>query len=384
MTALSFEPVIDVVTDTEGLLALEPEWRALAEAAGTDHPFLSHEWVRTWWECFGTGQLRILVARRHGTCVGIAPFMLTQARMYGLPVRRLELAANVHTPRTDILVAEPSGPVYRAFWRHLHATRSEWDVVMLPQLDAGSATLASASGQRLLRVGVWTGPASPVVDTSGSEDDYIARLPPKHRANLRNRQRRLARLGDVRIETVRGGPDVAAALDDGLRLEAAAWKGENGTAIRSSSEVERFYRRIAEAAAARGWLELWFLAVSGRRIALAYCLQYGGVRFLLKQGYDPEHSALSPGTQLCHLLIRDCFARGIGALDFLGRDEQWKLALASTTRSHAWLIGFAPSARARLVHLIKFGLVPTLRASPLAAWLRPPPDVVDARHPRGP
>jgi CelD/BcsL family acetyltransferase involved in cellulose biosynthesis len=378
-------PEVQVVTDPAGLYALEPEWGQLVEASGIAHPFVSHEWVRTWWECFGAGrQLQLVVARRHGVCVGIAPFLLTETRMYGLRVRRLELAANVHTPRTDILCAAPSAPVYRALWRHLYDARASWDVLMMPQLDEDSPTLSSAAQQHEVRVGTWAGPASPVLDTSGSYPDYLAGLAPKHRANLRNRERRLARLGAVRIETVRGGPALAEAVEDGLRLEAAAWKGQNGTAIVSSPDVRRFYRRLAEVAAARGWLELWFLGVDGRRMAFCYCLCYRGVRFLLKQGYDPQHAALSPGTQLCHVLIRDCFERGIRALDFLGRDEPWKLALATRSRGHSWLIGFAPSVRARLVHAIKFGLLPTLRASPLAGWLRPPSDASDGAPPRGP
>ena len=53
---------VETISDYQAFLDLEPVWNEVAEAAGLDHPFLEHAWVRTWWECFGAGSaLRILV-----------------------------------------------------------------------------------------------------------------------------------------------------------------------------------------------------------------------------------------------------------------------------------------------------------------------------------
>ena len=41
---------VRVVLDFDSFLLLEPVWNALVEEAGVGHPFLRHEWVRTWWE----------------------------------------------------------------------------------------------------------------------------------------------------------------------------------------------------------------------------------------------------------------------------------------------------------------------------------------------
>ncbi|WP_410970048.1 hypothetical protein, partial [Salmonella sp. SAL4458] len=85
------EWTIEVVTDYADFLALEPAWNTLVQRAGIDHPFLTHEWIRTWWDCFGgERQLHIVLVKARDELVAIAPLMLGAERMYGLHVRQLE------------------------------------------------------------------------------------------------------------------------------------------------------------------------------------------------------------------------------------------------------------------------------------------------------
>ena len=91
---------VETISDYQPFLDLEPVWNEVAEAAGLDHPFLEHAWVRTWWECFGRGStLHILVLKAGDETVGIAPLILTPVRMWGIKVRRLGFFYNAHVPR---------------------------------------------------------------------------------------------------------------------------------------------------------------------------------------------------------------------------------------------------------------------------------------------
>src|SRR6185436_16075936 len=81
---------VETVSNYQEFLDLEEDWDALVSAAGIDHPFLHHVWVRTWWECFGAGStLHILVVKAGGQTVAIAPLILTTIQMFGVSVRRL-------------------------------------------------------------------------------------------------------------------------------------------------------------------------------------------------------------------------------------------------------------------------------------------------------
>jgi CelD/BcsL family acetyltransferase involved in cellulose biosynthesis len=354
----------EVVSDYETFVRLQPEWNDVARRAQASSPFLLHEWFRTWWDSFGTGHtLQVVIARDGDGIVGIAPLMVEQVHMYGLPIRRLDLLHNDHTPRADWIVDRSAPSAYAALWNALQETRGRWDLLQLSRLPHDSPTLPAIAG--LARrdgclTGTWRGDVSPYLTLSGSCDSYLASLPAKFRSNLRNRLSRLTRIGEPRLEIVDRVGD-GQACEDAMRLEASGWKAHAHTSIASSAPVQRFYRLLAERAAARGWLRLLFLTVGGRRIATSYAACLDGTLFLVKTGYDPEFSACAPFKVLTYLAIQHAYAEGLREIDFLGDTEAWKLEWTDTSRPHDWLFVFADTIRARLLHSLKFQVAPELK-----------------------
>jgi CelD/BcsL family acetyltransferase involved in cellulose biosynthesis len=360
---------VETVSDFEALLELEPAWTLLVEKSGADHPFVTHDWVRAWWEHFGAGrQLHVLVVKAGPEVVAIAPLMLYRARVGGLGVRRLQLIANEQTPRADFIVGPRKEEAYQLLWECLVAQKALWDALVLPQVPTDSATLehlARLAARDGFRIGTWCRPSdrSPRLPLGGNWDAVLAGRARKFRSNLRNRTKRLEQMGPVERKSVEGGAAIEAALEDGFALEAAAWKGRGGTAIQCHAELRRFYRSLATAAAARGWLRLDFLCVAGRPVAFAYMLSFKKSLFLLKPGYDPAYAACSPSNILLSMVLRDAVGRGIREFDFLGEDDPWKLSWTSELRPHSWLFVFPQTRRGRLLHFLKFRLLPRLKAA---------------------
>jgi CelD/BcsL family acetyltransferase involved in cellulose biosynthesis len=355
-------PVVDVITDFPAFLRLETDWNDAVDRAGVTHPFLRHEWVRTWWECFGAGRdLHVIVVRADGRIVAIAPLMVETVRMYGLSIRKIDLIHNDHTPRVDVVVAGRPEQAYRAIWDALMASRDQWDVLQLSRVVRGSATDAAMSQFAIdarCPTGRWEGDVSPYLALTGTWDDYYRSLPGKFRQNLRNRLSRLVRVGEPRLEILDDASALAGAREDALRLEASGWKRESGTAICCDPAVQRFYTLLADRATARGWLRLMFLTVGGQRIATSYGSRYRNRLFLFKTGYDPAFATCSPFKLLTYFAIQDAYGAGLDEVDFLGDEEPWKLEWTQTTRPHDWLFVFSGSVRARLLHSIKFQMVP--------------------------
>ena len=368
--ACTVEPVMDY----EGFLDLEPLWSRLVDEARIDHPFVRHEWVRAWWECFGAGkELHVLVVKAGSEPVAIAPLMLSKRRLHGSQVRHLEFIWSVYAERFDVIVGRRPRDAYRAIWTYLLNQKARWDVLLLHQVPAGSATLEEfprLAVQHGFRVGLWRSGDSPYVPLVGSWESYLKGLHGKHRSNLRNRLKRLSQLGEVSLEVVSAAEGLADALEDGFRLEAAAWKGQAGTAIRAQPEAYRFYTRLAQAAARHGWLRLSFLRLDGQRIAFGYYLQCGNTLYLLKPGYDPRFAPYSPSNLLCYLVLRDAFERRVAELDFLAAADPWKLEWTAASRPHYWLYVFPDRLKPRLLHWSKFRLVPRLKEQRAARMLR--------------
>ncbi len=356
---------VTTVSDAAEFLALETEWNEAVDRAGLPHPFLRHEWLRTWWECFGEGRtLHIQVVRAAGRITAIAPLMREQVQMYGIPIRRIDLMHNDHTPRADFIVAERAAESYAAIWHALANTRASWDLLQLSRLVRESPTCEAMrrhSEDDGCATGLWQGDVSPYLALQGTWDEYHASLPAKFRSNLRNRLSRLTRIGEPALEVLEGAEAIERGREDALRLEASGWKQESGTAICSDPAVERFYRLLAERATAGGWLRLMFLTVGGKRIATSYGSCYGGRLFLFKTGYDPEFATCAPFKLLTFLAIQSSYAEGLSEVDFLGDAEPWKLEWTDTSRPHDWLFTFSGSVRARLLRSVKFQMVPELK-----------------------
>jgi CelD/BcsL family acetyltransferase involved in cellulose biosynthesis len=355
---------VDVVSSYQAFLNLKPAWDRLAAAAELDHPFLEHDWIRTWWECCGgNSTLNVLVLQAGGEAIAIAPLILTRVKMWGVPLRRLGFFYNDHVPRADFLIAQRPGEAYRAIWSHLLENRN-WDLLQLCQLPAGSETLAqfrNLAAEDGCLSGVWASGASPYISLSTSWPQYCGGLAAKHRSNLRNRFKRLNQVGTVDLETVAAHENAEEAVEAGLSLEAAAWKGSAGTAIASDPELVNFYATFAQCAAKNGWLRLHFLKTGPKRIAFDYSLAYKNRLFLLKLGYDPEFAAYSPSNLLLYLALQGSFERGMSVYDFLGQTAEWKRNWTLEATEHYWLYIFPRSFKGRLLHFLKFRAVPFVK-----------------------
>jgi CelD/BcsL family acetyltransferase involved in cellulose biosynthesis len=263
-----------------------------------------------------------------------------------------------------VIVADHADDSYRALWHAIHEGGRRWDVLQLSQIPVDSntrerfRTLAAGEGRR---TGVWKSGAAPYLELPSSWDAFSNTLSSKFRQNLRNRLGRLSRLGEPTLEVVADPESIRAAKADAQRLEASGWKSTEGTAIVSDKSVERFYALLTERAGECPWLRLFFLSVGGRRIATAYAAVYANRLFLLKTGYDPELAKCSPFKLLTYFAVKHACEQGYRELDFLGDTEPWKLDWTSTTRPHDWLFVFSGTPRGRLLHPLKFQVVPALR-----------------------
>lgn len=356
---------VETISDYETFLDLAPAWSEAVKAAGIDHPFLEHAWLRTWWECFGAGStLHIVVVREIDDIVAIAPLISTRLRMFGIPMRRLGFFYNSHVPRAGFIIVRQEPKAYQAIWDHLLSERNSWDLLQLCQLPEGSQTAEEVrrlAGEAGFPIGVWLSGASPYLCIDTSWNQYYDRLPTKHRSNLRNRFKRLNQTGLVESETVTGKESLPAALEAGLRLEESAWKRDAGTAISSDPQVRKFYETFASRAAEKKWLRLNFLKAGAQRIAFDYSLAYNHQVFLLKLGYDPAFAAFSPSNLLLSMSLEHAFEQGFVKYDFLGENADWKRCWAKDETRNYWLFVFSGGFKGHCLHFIKFRIIPWLR-----------------------
>ena len=356
---------VSEISKPDAFLGLESEWEALLDESSCDLPFLTHDWFRLWWEHFGADRrVAILTARRAGKLVLAMPLMEARERWFPAPLPKLHSLTNAHSYRYQILLARGEEGSVRAVWEALKRRRRAWHLLELERCPVGypaDQELMRVARQDGHAVGVWHGGLSPYLTLEGTWERYFESLKPKFRSNLRNRTKRLEKLGRLEPEVVSDPSACSAALEDALAIEEASWKGDAGSAIATDATLRRFYAAWGERAAERGWLRLWFLKLDGKRVAFEYNVQYKGVLYCLKIGYRPELHPYSPGQVLKRSVLERAFQEALREYDFLGVMDEAKSDWTDTGRPFTWAYVYAGSVPARLHHALKFSWGPRLK-----------------------
>ena len=248
-------------------------------------------------------------------------------------------------------------------------------MIRLEHVPEGSPTLAA--GLKVARELGWRSIVQPTFLTPwrplSPTEPWDHGLKRKFKSNLRNRERRLAALGDVSFQVVTAaGGALRAALDVFYELEASGWKGERGTAVARQRQVKRFYDGLVDHACDD--VRIPILAVSGRPVAAQVLRTCGRTMFMLKTAYDQEHAEYAPGQLITARVIRYGLEQGLEALDFLADNASWKADWAPRYRPHYRLLLFAPSLFGRSTYWIRYGIKEQAKKLPgavrVARWLR--------------
>jgi CelD/BcsL family acetyltransferase involved in cellulose biosynthesis len=312
---------------------LADEWDALADRAGAP-AFLRPGWVAAWWQAFGKGALEILTIRQSGHLVGLVPVY----RRHGA----LRTTTNWHTPTFGSL-ADNSDVAHELARTVFSRAPRRASLAFVDPSGADFDAWRSAARAARYRVLVRLLQRSPFVEVDRDWETYRAGLSRRYLRDRERDLRRLEREGRVALEFSDGRERFDELLAEGLRVEAAAWKGSRGTAIASRPETRRFYRDVGLWAAERGWLRLVFLRVNGRAVAFQYSVQEGGVYHFIKGGYDPAFRRMSPGKLIIYLTLKHTFSTGLARYEMLGDAEPYKLKWASSSRDSVLLDAFAPT-----------------------------------------
>jgi len=319
MRALSLSGSSRAAVEPVAALAAEASaWDALAVRAVSAHPFYARAVVAAHCDhnlCHP--RLSAVVVRDGGAITALLPFTL-RPDIAGLGAAIAQPFLSPYMTASAPLVADGPG--------------------LDERLDALVEGLALASGGRpwrwpllatetplglgllaaMERAGWQTGTVArferPVLDRRADYDAFLAGHPHKSRLkDLRRRRRRLEEAGTLTVESATEGATLEQALEDFLTLEAAGWKGEAGTALRSRPRTEAFARALFRPDGGPVAVRADWLRLDGRTIAASLALVSGGTAHLLKTAYHEGLRAMAPGLVLEDAIVRALHAKGFAA-----------------------------------------------------------------------
>lgn len=344
----------------------DEDWAELATSAAST-PFCRPEWTLAYLDAFEpNAHLFRFDAYRQRTLIGTLPLLGEYRWFYGVPVRSLRAPGFPKAPdRFDIVCAEADAPaVSTALWKSFQERR-DWDVIELvdlPEDGPGWRLMQQAEAAGYL-VGRRVSRRTPYISIPADAPDLdmvLAGTSAKFRANLRRRMRNLAKIGPVEVTRT-------TAFDDGLfsrflELEHSGWKGRNRTSILSDSRAVRYYRALAQSAAANGYLAMYSLECAGEPLAMHFGLALFGHYLVSKLAFAEHRHEYAPGHLLVGEVVRDCHARGLTEFDFLGDEKPWKMEWTKHVRVQHRVHIFNDTVAGHLAYRARYTLLSGARA----------------------
>jgi len=341
---------------------LGDEWRALLNQVENDSLYWRPEWILAALRAYSpSAKLTVITARQQGSLAAILPLVEERGRFAGLPARRLRAPLTTAGVGIDIpctLSGAARDELIAAMWKLIHQ-RKDWDVLELPSVfeDAVIERFSSLAQKDGHAIGRWTQPliaffSIPQTPTAMKDLEKYPRHP-KLRSKVRQRQKKLAALGTVRLHrTESNGAD---DLQRFYEMEASGWKGQEKSAILSDARSRQFFDEVVREAEKLGQLCLYTLEIDQKAIAAHIGFTYRGRYWAAKSTYDETYRDYAPGHLIVKAILRDCCERGLSEY-VMGIREDWKMEWTQDVRRRSYQCIFNRGIWPRLLYAVRFPL----------------------------
>jgi CelD/BcsL family acetyltransferase involved in cellulose biosynthesis len=358
----------------EVLSNLSDEWRGLLGRAENDSPYWRPEWILAALRAFSPEARVFVIAVRHrGSLCAILPLVDERGKFAGLPAHKLRAPLTTAGVGIDIpcsVSGATRDEVFNTIWSAIR-NKADWDVLELPSVFEGASIqrLASLAEKDGFAVGRWTLPliASFSIPQGSAGAEELEKYPrhPKLRSKVRQREKKLAALGIVRLR--RTERNAATDLQGFYDMEARGWKGSAKSAILCDPRSRQFFDEVVLEAEKLGHLCLYTLELDGKAIAAHIGFTYRDRYWAAKSTYDENYREYAPGHLVVKAILHDCHERGIKEY-VMGIREDWKMEWTQNVTRRSYQCIFNRGLWPRFLYTVRFPVRRRLAA--LKAWRR--------------
>jgi len=300
---------------------LKPTWNDALQKSKDNTVFSTWEWLSCWWKHFGEGrQLRVLVAQEKEEILGIAPLMLSRYNFMQIgKIAKIEFLGSPHSDYNNFILLKSEKECIKLMLEYLMA-QPDWDFLQLRDVHDESLSLkllyevrANQSWNLEFRVDT----LCPYITISISFSDFMNRLGPNIRANIRRQMRKLQKKYRVSIKTHADFGSINKAMNTFFDLHQKRWTAKGEPGAFASKTIRDFHIDIARRFAEKNWLSLYFLAVDDKSIAAEYSFCYDQKVYHYLSGFDPKFERYSVGNLLRSHIIEVYVQKGYKEFDLM-------------------------------------------------------------------
>jgi CelD/BcsL family acetyltransferase involved in cellulose biosynthesis len=308
---------VEIVDDFSLLLRKREEWSSFAETLPGLTPFQLPDWLLTWWQHFGSGQLLAFVFKEREEMAAIVPCF----RHEWAGRRQITLIGSGLSDYLEPGIAHRHCPeVLRMLADRLRENRC-WDVCNWQDLTAATP-LRSLPCDCGLRLRLEADVECTEIPIQGGFDQWWEQRPHGLRRNLR-RYLEKARAIEEPHFCVSSEPS-PCLVDALVTLHTARWQERGKPGMIVANQSDSFVRDVIEQFASRDMLRFFSLHFQDRIVAVILAFRYRDTLFPYLSAFDPEYSTFGFGRTLLYHALRYAFETGYESWNFLRGNEPYK------------------------------------------------------------
>ena len=328
---------VELIDSDDAFFSREEVWNKLLCRSAQDSIFLTHDWLATWWQVFGTGHQLYILAVFDDDSHELAGLLPTYVKAgFGYPVTRTLRFLGSEYVGSDfldcILQRGREIDVIDTLLAYLGSRKNDWDVLVLSDIEATSLFLAEALRSPVFRNRLKDAEAvkCPYLDLPNEWDSLTRRVSGKQRSKIGYYRRALERKGSVEIESVEDFEAIDGAIIDLFRIRTARMEQKKNKIHFKTDKHFLFHNRICAKFKGQGWLRLKFLKVDHERVAFAYQFIFNNRTYFYQTGFDPAWFKQSVGFVLLGYEMQSAIESGCSTFEFLRGEEPYKFEWGET------------------------------------------------------
>ena len=336
------------ITSKKDFHDLKEKWSDLLSASRADNFFLTWDWMFHWWEVYREGkELFLLVLKdQEGNMRGLAPLYLRTAKIKHLNFRELLFIGSGESPYPDYLdiIAEKGWEkrIARAIAEYIITYTLRWHFFNVVNINIDNTCLnillEELNQKSSYIINTIETEKAYLIELPSSWEQYLSSLSRNSRSNIKKRRNRLQRKMDVGFYWVNNPEDTETALEIMAGMHQERMEEKNLQGKFTDPRYMKFHLKIASATAELGKLNLCFLLLNGKKVAVRYGFVYKDTVYDYQCGYDPVYGKYEVGNVLLSYIIEAAIKKKVQKFDFLSGDYQFKQSLSNKTRETAHIM----------------------------------------------
>lgn len=349
----------EIINDTTAFLALREEWNTLLTQSGIPSPFLTWEWMYSWWEAYADqnkrNTLAIVTCREDDRLAGILPGYRTEHYVGLRKVKKFALlgAEFESSDYLEVISRNPEDPtITQALFSHLLKSGQQVDILTLDNILTERAFLQiflDFSRKNNFHATVRHHRNCPYIPVTGSYEDLMHNLSKNFRYNLRRGKKKLFDEFGVAFTLVTEKNTVHTAIDDLFALHEKRFSDKDEDSIFRADLRKNFHQIVSQRFFAKNILRIFQLKRQGTPIAILYCFEFADEMFFVQTGMDPEWGKWSVGQVLIGQVIEYTHQNHLKRFDFMRGEDDYKFKWTQHIREMVVVnAGVTPKGRSAL------------------------------------